>query len=300
MPSKSHHFSSWKSTSNALYELTDEDVKRLHTVLLDMYKEIRAVCEKYSLHLIAAGGTALGAIRHRGFIPWDDDMDLFMFRSEFRRFAKIFEEELGENYYLLDPGSKRGANCFLPRIVKKHTTFLGMIDEASPYPKGIYIDINLIEYAPEDSLNFKIKALGADARRFVSYSVYWYQYPSRSLKDFMLGGKGASYYKLRMLLGRICSFRSAEDWFRSFDRYVQGRKSKVITVPSGAKTYKGERLDLKIALPLKKVPFEDTEIYVFHDSDGYLTNLYGDYMTIPKAENREHHLCVKLNFDEEE
>lgn len=299
MPSKSQHFSAWKSTSKNLYKLNNADIEKLHSILLNMYKEIKIVCEKYNFHLIAAGGTSLGAIRHQGFIPWDDDMDLFMFRAEYEKLKLVFKKELGDNFYLLAPGSKQGANCFFPRIVKKNTTFLGMIDETAPYPHGIYIDINILEYAPESRLTFKWKALGADARRFISYSVYWNQYKSKSLKDYMLNSKGEKYYKLRMILGKICSFRKAESWFASFDRYVQGKKSNVFTVPSGTKKYAGEKLYIDVINPLRKVPFEDTEIYVFNNYDWYLSNLYGDYMKIPKAENREHHLCVKLDFESE-
>ena len=299
MISKSQHYSAWGGDTNGSYTLTDEDVEKLHDVLLGMYKKVNTVCEHYDIHLIAAGGTSLGAVRHHGFIPWDDDMDLFMFRADFEKLKNIFESELGDEYYLLAPGTKQGANCFLPRIVKKNTTLLGMIDETAPYPHGIYIDINIIEYAPENAFLFKWKMLGADIRRFISYSVYWNQYKSKSWRTYMLGSKGAKYYKLRMLIGKIFSFKSAEKWFASFDKYVQGKESKVVTVPSGTKKYGGERLELSVINPLKKIPFEDTDIYVFNNYDRYLTNLYGNYMTIPKMENREHHMCLKLSFTEE-
>ena len=111
--------------------------------------------------------------------------------------------------------------------------------------------------------------------------------------------QGAKYYKARMALGKMFSFRSAESWFASFDKFVQGKKSRVVTVPSGTKKYGGERLSIDVVLPLKKVAFEDTEIYVFNNYDWYLSNLYGDYMKIPKVENREHHMCLKLSFTEE-
>jgi len=296
---KKKHYSSWGGTSSKLYQLTDDDVLKLHTVLLGMYKEINTVCEKYNIHLIAAGGTALGAIRHHGFIPWDDDMDLFMFRGEFEKLKLVFERELGDNYYLLAPGSEKGANCFLPRIMKKNTLLLGMIDEAAPYPHGIYIDINIIEHAPENKIAFFWKALGSDARRLISYSVYWNQYKSQSLKEYMLSSQGANYYRFRMLLGKVFSYRTAEEWFASFDQYVRGKETSTYTVPTGTKKYAGEKLKADIIKPLQKVPFVDTEIYVFNNYNWYLTNLYGDYMKIPKVENREHHVCLRLSFNEE-
>jgi lipopolysaccharide cholinephosphotransferase len=280
--------------------MTDEDIDRLHRVLLDMYKDINAVCKRNNIGLIAAGGTQLGAIRHHGFIPWDDDMDIFIFRSDFERFKDVFISELSDKYYLLDPGSDKGANCFLPRIMKKGTTLLGMIDEASPYPHGIYIDINIIEYASEFKLAFIFKALIVDTLRLISYSVYWHQYKSESFKKYMLNSKGAYYYRIRMAIGRLFSFKSAEIWFKLFDRYAQhNKKSRRITVPSGTKKYMGESLLCSIVIPLKTVEFEDTEINVFNNFDYYLRNLYGDYMIIPEKKYREQHLCLKLDFDKE-
>ena len=279
-----------------MYQLTDTDIEKLHEILLEMYKEINAVCRKHRLHLIAAGGTALGAIRHKGFIPWDDDMDLFMFRSDYEKFKRIFASELGDRYYLLAAGSKDGVNCFLPRIMKKGTTLLGMIDETAPYPHGIYIDVNIIEYAPDNKFLFLMKSLECDITRVISYSVYWNQYKSKSFADFMLGSEGANYYRIRMLIRKAFGIKSAESWFALYDKCVRGSKSNTVTVPSGTKKYKGEALRRNVVLPLKKVVFEDTDIYVFNDYDYYLSNLYGDYMEIPSKTNREHHLCLKLSF----
>ncbi len=291
-------YASLSSAAGNLYELTDDDIERLHQVLLEIYDDLFAYCEKYSLKLIAGGGTALGAVRHKGFIPWDDDMDLNLVRGDYEKFIESFEKELGDKYDLLAPGYEKGASCFLMRVLKKNTTLLNMIDEESPYPSGIYIDITPIDYAPNGRITQRLKGTVADLLRFVSYSVYWKQYRSKSLQEFMTNSEGKSYYKLRILIGTLFSFRTAEAWFKSFDSFIKGKDSGYFTVAAGRNKYCGEIFSKGIFFPLKKMPFENREIYVYNDIDNYLRRLYGNYMKIPTLQERGKHLCLRLNFNE--
>lgn len=291
------NYASLKSSADNLYELSDDDINRMHTVLLEMYDDLFAYCERHSIKLIAGGGTALGTVRHQGFIPWDDDMDLNLRREDYNNFIKDFEAELGDKYNLLAPGYKDGSACFLMRVFKKNTTLLNMIDEESPYPTGIYIDITPIDYAPNGKIIQKAKGVAADFLRFISYSVYWKQYKSDSLREFMLHSEGKTYYRIRMLVGLLFSFRASEKWFKTFDSYIQGKKSNYVTVAAGRKKYCGEIYPIDIFFPLKTAPFEGRQIYVYNDVNAYLRGLYGDYMKIPAPGDREKHLCLKLDFD---
>lgn len=290
------NYASLESSANNLYELTDEDIIKMHEVLLEMYDDLFAVCEKLGIKLIAGGGTALGAVRHKGFIPWDDDMDLNLTREDYQKFIEHFDDELGEKYDLLAPGYEKGANCFLMRVLKKNTTLLNMIDEASPYPAGIYIDITPIDYAPSNSIIRYVKGKFADILRFISYSVYWKQYRSKSLEEFMTHSEGKTYYKVRMFTGSVFSFRTAEDWFKCFDLFIRGKKSKYVTVAAGRKKYCGEIFLTDVFFPLQKAYFNERCIYIYSDIDSYLKRMYGDYMMIPEVKDREKHLCLKLCF----
>lgn len=291
-------FALLQGKSNQLYQMTDDDLKKMHSALLEIYQDLKKVCDKYDLKLIAGGGTALGAIRHHGFIPWDDDIDLGLLREEYEELKRVFDlEELSEKYDLLAPGYHRGVNVFFMRIMKKNTTFLNMIDETSPYPHGIYIDIMPIDYVPENPIKAKLKGIASDILRYISYSVYWHQYKSKSLADFMLNSEGKTYYQLRMIIGKMFFFKRAEEWFALWDKFIQSRPSSKITVAAGRKKYFGEIFPIGIYFPPRKVCFENTEIYVHNDADYYLTKLYGDYRKIPDVKDREKHLCLRLDFN---
>ena len=94
-----------------MIQLTNEQLKKLQGIQLDMLVEIKRICEKHDIKYSLIGGTLLGAIRHKGYIPWDDDADVGMLREDYERFRKIAEEELdSEKYYFQDDRNTEGDN----------------------------------------------------------------------------------------------------------------------------------------------------------------------------------------------
>lgn len=83
-----------------------EELKALQACFLEIIKDIDRVCQEHGLCYMAAGGTALGSVRHKGFIPWDDDVDILMPREDLNRFVELFEECMGDKYELTTPNSR--------------------------------------------------------------------------------------------------------------------------------------------------------------------------------------------------
>ena len=122
-------------------EYDQETLKKLHTVQLEMLDAFTEICNKYHFHYSLAGGTMLGAIRHKGFIPWDDDIDVLMLRKEYEEFLKVAQKELGDKYYLDHFEINSDYHLQFAKIKKNGTIF----DEAGIHHldnhKGIFIDI---------------------------------------------------------------------------------------------------------------------------------------------------------------
>ena len=141
--------------------LDDAQLKKLQKVLFGILLDIISVCQKHNIRYYLSGGTALGAVRHQGFIPWDDDVDLIMERSEYERFLSVAKDELSDKYEIQHPTTVE--NYWSPfikvRQLKGDFTFRQSHISHLTENNGPYIDIFPMEFVPE-KMNFKIKKTG--------------------------------------------------------------------------------------------------------------------------------------------
>ncbi len=127
-------------------------MKRAWAAQLEVLYVIQSICKKHGIRYFAEWGTLLGAVRHGGFIPWDDDMDICMERNEYRRFLQVAEEELPEGYWILDYRTMGDDNYMIGRVLNSRPLLL--TDRARerfhgfPYSAGI--DIFQLDYIPAD------------------------------------------------------------------------------------------------------------------------------------------------------
>ena len=255
-------------------------------------------CRKYGIKMFLAGGSLLGAVRHGGFIPWDDDMDLGTSREDYERLKEIFDEEFSDSYELRCPNSPYPNGNRFMQIYKKGTVLKTAGDPTPFQPECVKMDIFPYDYAPNNSLIRKIKGTYINALMLISSCVMDKKYGDyKSLIKNAQNGK--FYLRMRVVIGTVFSFLKPQKWFDILDKAVRSKKeTNLVTLAFGRKHYLGETCPKDVFLPLSEIKFNEHIFYALANSKAYLKNLYGeDYMTPPEESKRESHFIVELKID---
>ena len=285
--------------SNVLYELSTEDQYTLKNTLLEMYQDVYRVCDKHGLAIMLGGGSALGSIRHQGFIPWDDDLDLLMPRADYEKFKSIFLDELGQKYELSAPNYSCKSKARFPKIMKKGTLLKELTDINSDLPSGIFLDIFILDKVPQNRLHQKIKGLWCNALMYASTQAFWYEHCCDEIREYMCATRrGCHTYRRKRIVGKLCSIVPSWKWYNAVDHAIQYHKeTRLLGIPTGRKHYFGEILPADVMLPVSYGQFAGIKVPLPGKIDVYLRNLYGNYMEIPPENKRERHFVVECKFE---
>lgn len=290
------------SNNNILKKIEDTERKKLQGVLTQMLKDIQQASKRVNVQFALCGGSCLGAVRHQGFIPWDDDVDISMMRKDWELFKCHFKEILGDKYILEAPNyDNKDTKYPWAKIYKKGTVMTDILDLNLPYSKGISIDIFVIENVSNWKITQYFDAIITITMKYIATSMLFYKYPNRLMDQYFCSTvKSTIYYRLRQTLGLLFSFISHKTWCRWYDKFASRhkRESLLTTIPTGINLYIGEMLRRTDWLPYSTAIFEGLEVNVPNNPHKYCAQRYGDnYMEIPPLEKRESHFIVQLSFD---
>ena len=284
--------------SKYLHVMTDEERYKLQTHLRQIYLDIERVCQKHGLQMMVAYGTVLGALRHKGFIPWDDDIDLMMPRKDYDLLVNKYADELPAKYKIFSPNSKNGPIYRFAKVVDTTTRFT-LTPSIATEKNGIFIDIFPLENAFTSKLRIRWTQLKACFLMYVATSVANWKSKSKEEKQLMTMSLAGSFnFYLRQSVGILFSWRSPEKWYDTFDKAVTGNpESGFFMVPSGGPNYKYFMpMDWSIFLPTKRMPFDDIEVNVPNLPEVHCEIEYGDWRRIPPENERWQHFINEIKF----
>ena len=280
-----------------MVEITPELKPRWNDIIHDVLREFISICKANNLVYFCCGGTAIGAIRHHGMIPWDDDVDVFMPRPDYDKFIQIAQNKLSSDYELVTPYTYHDYPLYFAKLCNKHTTL--MEEEDTPCIYGLFIDIFPIDGAPDDmdqarlmeskfrKIKNRLEAISthntfAEYISLLTKPKEWGRFVGKTFGFFF-----RNFYRKRHLgqLNAICYRYNYAD-------------SNIVAVYCGSygpkEVFPKSWLDGSVTFT-----YEGMEVSLPKGYDNYLRQYYGDYMQLPPEEKRiSHHQKAYFNLDE--
>lgn len=259
------------------------EINELQKIQLSMLKDFDAVCQKHRISYQLFSGTALGAVRHKGFIPWDDDIDVVMLREDYERFFDSASKELDSNKYYVQREFSEHWPMFFSKLRLNGTTYIEKYhSHDARIHQGIYIDIFPCDNLSDSRIMQKLQYIAS--KIVIAKSLYARGYETNSTvkKCFM----------------QFCRILPTEPFKRLCIRRNDSSSLKVHTFFGGGKKFERSIFLREWFEQSVKMRFEDSEFPVSAHYDEMLRVMYGDYMVMPTLEQRvckRHAAIVDIN-----
>ncbi|WP_406536800.1 phosphorylcholine transferase LicD [Methanobrevibacter sp.] len=268
--------------------MSDGDtLQHIKDVELLILKDFIDICDENALDYYLFFGTEIGAVRHQGFIPWDDDIDIMMFREDYEQFLKIMEEKSSEKYTVFDIRYDENYFFQFGRLSLNGTYWAEYWDNQVPFKLGIHLDLFILDKVPNNNFKrFLYMRICLILCKLCSISSIKIEHPSNIVKwvtnflhvIFNKIGLTPKYFQKKML-----------KLFRKYEN--QDCKYHADLTMNEQPYFKIE--DLK---PAKLVKFEDIYAKIPNNQEATLGQIFGDYMQLPPEEERVAHILNEIDF----
>lgn len=282
--------------------LSDAQLSRLQKALLAMMVDFDAVCRKYGLTYYMSGGTLLGAVRHGGFIPWDDDIDVVMPKEDYERMPALMASEYPDKYLVKRGYSTKTDPTANHKIYLLDSEYREISAAERDKPHMIFLDIFCLQSVSPSRLSRKARGALADAAMLGAILSAEYRAPTRLLLDrARTEPELRAHLRPRRILGFVANLMPMRFYYW-LNRAMLKRdypSSPLLHIPHAFR-YNREVLPREVFGEPKEMLFAGHTFFAPADPHVYLTNLYGDYMQVPPPEKREKHMAVAVRFPAEE
>lgn len=276
-----------------------EVLKQLQGEILSILDDFIRICEDYHLEYFGIAGTGIGALRHKGFIPWDDDIDIAMPRRDFERLLRIVEKKMSDRYLVLNAERYPNYPLMTTRLVKKGTVFVEEVMKDVDCPFGIFLDLYVLDNVADNPVLYQIQSWTAWfwSKLMILRAIPRPTLQQRGIKAKLIWAVCGMAYKamkllhispqwLRMRCERVC---------RKYNKY---RTRRMAFLPDTSPYW--NVVDRTRCYPLRKLEFEGRRMNFPGNIEEMLTKMYGDFMQLPPVEKRKTHTPSRLEFSKEE
>lgn len=265
--------------------LTPEEIRQVQAIQLEMLEEVDRICTLRGIRYNIIAGTLLGAVRHKGYIPWDDDADVALLRPEYEKFRAACAAELDRTRFIFqDHRNTKGYRWGYGKLRRKGTLFLREYQEHMPYDQGIFIDVFPLDHVPD---NYLLRS--------------WHNFHCFCIRKVLWAKVGQYADKnraMRLVYGLLQKI--PEEWVLAhYDRFIAQSNAKksawvrilLFPTPNDAWGYRRRWYEESMDFVFEGKTFPGIREY-----DEYLRFKFGDYMTLPPVNERKGHAVTGLGL----